>query len=614
MRSTFPHIKAFIKTIRKTSPKAVALLALIAAVATLTLVGTSPVTAKPSPALQNAPIVVTTLVDENDGVGVGTGTSLREAILAANAAAGDDEIVFTVTGTINLASELPALSSNVKIIGPGASALTVRREAVGRSLPFVRIFLIASGSTVTISGLTVSNGFHSVGGGIYNLGTLNVFDSTFTDNSSAITGGAIENEGELNVTNSTFYGNSTVFGGGGIRNSPIGATLNVINSTFYGNSAGGGAIQNQGNSSTANVTNSTFYGNTGGAISNSGGLLNVTNSTIAGNSARFFGGGIFTSNFTGALTNVLNTIIALNTAPSGPDVFGRFNSLGHNLIGKSDGSVGFTHGVNGDKVGTSASPLDPGLELDSSGGPVLKNNGGPTDTIALLCNSPAIDMGDNSVLGPPFSLTTDQRGLPRSVDGNGDSVPIVDIGAFELQQVALTLTCPANITAVASQGSCTSGGQQACQVVTFPAPAVEGNCPGATVTCSPASGSCLPPGTTTITCTATDVSGATASCSFTVTVFDVCLQDDSDPGAVLQFSSSTGDYRFCCDGVTYTGKGKVSQRGCVITLEHNAADRRVFAQVDKGVFRGTASLQSPPGSVRCAVIDRNTRNSSCTCQ
>src|SRR5262249_39691531 len=140
------------------------------------------------------------------------------------------------------------------------------------------------------------------------------------------------------------------------------------------------------------------------------------------------------------------------------------------------------------------------------------------------------------------------------------------------------------------------------------------NCPGVTTACVPPSGSCLPVGATTVTCTATDASGNTAMCSFSITVFDACLQDDSNPATVLLFNTATGDYRFCCQGVTYTGKGKVTRQVCIFTLEHNTLDRRVRGTVDKGVFRGNASIQSPPGRLRCNIFDGNTRDNTCACQ
>ena len=175
-----------------------------------------------------------------------------------------------------------------------------------------------------------------------------------------------------------------------------------------------------------NVTNSTLSGNSAtagvvGGIYNLG-TVNVTNSTLSGNSVTpgGLGGGI--ANF--STVNVKSSIIAGNTDAIGnPDVFGAFTSQGFNLIGKSDGSTGFTNGVNNDLVGTIATPLNPLL------GP-LASNGGPTMTLALLSGSSAIDQGMNT------GLLTDQRGFARTADQ-----PLIpnasdgtDIGAFELNQ------------------------------------------------------------------------------------------------------------------------------------------------------------------------------------
>jgi hypothetical protein len=168
-----------------------------------------------------------------------------------------------------------------------------------------------------------------------------------------------------------------------------------------------------------------------------------------------------------------------------------------------------------------------------------------------------------------------------------------------------SITCPANITAVTDQSSCNPAG--ACQTVTFTATATD-NCPGVTVACVPPSGTCFPTGTTTVTCTATDGAGNTATCSFTVTTFDVALQDDSDPSIILLWNSATGQYRFCCKGTTYTGVGKSKIQGCVFTLQHNSSDRRVLGRVDKTQHSGTASIQAPPGGTRCTITDRDTLN------
>jgi hypothetical protein len=117
---------------------------------------------------------------------------------------------------------------------------------------------------------------------------------------------------------------------------------------------------------------------------------------------------------------------------------------------------------------------------------------------------------------------------------------------------------------------------------------------------------------TTVTCTATDASGNTKSCSFTVTTFDVCIQDDGNPAIVLLFNSTTGQYVFCCDGTVYTGTGTVKKKGSLITLNHNPPDRRLTANVTLG-GTGNATLQSPPGTLRCVITDRDVTNNTCNC-
>jgi hypothetical protein len=180
----------------------------------------------------------------------------------------------------------------------------------------------------------------------------------------------------------------------------------LLGSTFSGNSAAsGGGIEND---STLTVTDCTLSGNSaasGGGIVNAG-TLTLTSSTIADNSASSFGSGIYGGGF--GMGSVRNTIVAGNTAPFGPDIAFGIPSQGHNLIGNGTNGTGFS--VT-DLVGTSTNPIDPLL------GP-LQDNGGPTQTMALLSGSPAIDAGDNT--GAP---TTDQRGFPRIVGS------AIDIGA-----------------------------------------------------------------------------------------------------------------------------------------------------------------------------------------
>ncbi|MBI3654219.1 MAG: HYR domain-containing protein [Acidobacteria bacterium] len=170
------------------------------------------------------------------------------------------------------------------------------------------------------------------------------------------------------------------------------------------------------------------------------------------------------------------------------------------------------------------------------------------------------------------------------------------------------ITCPPNKTAVTANPAATTA------VVNYAAPTVSDNCSGVGVVCTPASGTTFPLGTTTVTCTATDTSGNTATCSFTVTVFNLCLQDDGNPQNVVLANSQTGQYRFCCSGSVFTGQGTVRVTGGVYTIEHNPADRRVTIKLSAATNSGTASLQNPIGVTRCSITDRDIRNNSCSCQ
>jgi hypothetical protein len=111
-----------------------------------------------------------------------------------------------------------------------------------------------------------------------------------------------------------------------------------------------------------------------------------------------------------------NTIVAENTAAvSGPDIFGTVNAADHDLIGDGSGSTIIAN-LDGNLVGGNSKPvIDPRL------GP-LQDNGGPTQTLALLADSPAIGRGNNAK-----APATDQRGATR-IDEFGEAV---DIDAYE---------------------------------------------------------------------------------------------------------------------------------------------------------------------------------------
>jgi hypothetical protein len=395
---------------------------------------------------QAATITVTNTNDDGTG-------SLRAAIAAASPG---DTIVFALTypATITLSNTL-SITQNLTIQGPGASHLAISGNHA------VEVFSVGPGVIAALSRLTIEGGDDTtgsdVGGGIYNAGTLTLTNSTVSDNYSG-SGGGIYNAGTLTLTNTIVSSNLATVGGGvwnagtltitfstfsnyaeasgaGIWNG--GGTVTVSNSTFSDNAIDdfcGGGIDNQGGALT--VTNSTFsdnYASCGGGIENGGGALTVTNSTFSGNSADV-GGGI--DNCCGALT-VTNSTFSGNSATVGGGISGTVNlkntilansfsggncsgtaiSGGHNL--SDDASCDFT-GV-GDLNSTPAG-------LDPAG---LQNNGGPTQTIALLATSPAVDAIPLSPINyctltdGVTPVATDQRGVIRPQLQN------CDMGAYE---------------------------------------------------------------------------------------------------------------------------------------------------------------------------------------
>jgi CSLREA domain-containing protein len=408
----------------------------------------------PVPALA-AGIVVNSLADDEADDGECT---LREAIAAAD----------TDIASGAMPGECPAGAGADTITFNVSGTITLLGSDVLSSLFIFSSLTIDGGGAITISG---NNTQRARGVFFVVAGTVTLSGLTITAGSALPAGGGILNDGDLTVTNSTISGNTAPNDGGGITNRGL---LAVTNSTITGNSSHHGAgIRNIG---TATITNSTISGNTsanqGGGIYNDGGALTVTNSTISGNTAVNQGGGIFAD----AAETLRNAIVAGNTAPDGPDIIGSVDVASNTLDGDATDI------------------------LDPAG---LADNGGPTQTIALalVAGNPAVDAGDTATCAAAPVSGLDQRGQPRP--------SACDIGAYEAQPP--TIAAHADVSAAATSASGAA--------VTFTPPTgTDEQGDAATVACLPASGSTFAVGSTTVTCTATDAVGHTASGTFQVIV------------------------------------------------------------------------------------------------
>lgn len=293
-----------------------------------------------------------------------------------------DTITFAATlngKTIVLDNGLDVAKS-LTIEGPGAQLLTISGN---HKFPVFEINIQSEEiGSATISGVTITAGKNS----------------------------GIENYDNLTLTNCTISGNYSSYGGGGIANL-AGATLTLNNSTVSGNSTAasdaynvGGGIYNRG---TAILNNSTVSGNysaTAGGIHNLHSLT-LNNSTVSGNSAYAYGGGIYNESTLVVTNSIVSGNIHSNMrlGEAEDDIQGTFTNSGGNIIGETAAEI----------------RLSP-----------LANNGGATQTMAPLSDSPALNAGKFV----SSEQATDQRGdaRPHTVGA------VIDAGAVQITGNAST--------------------------------------------------------------------------------------------------------------------------------------------------------------------------------
>ena len=385
-------------------------------------------------------IVVTQGDDNGNGNFAANDLTLREAVRYATVGNQGQSVTNTIAFSAAVQSPINLQSSLTLGFASGTAPISLNLTIKGRQGLVVTdggdvAVFVVDAATVAISGLSITGGGGTAGGGIsvnsgtltltnvqvtdsnthgiYNRGKLSLANCVVSDNKEA----GLINLGTLTVTGSAISDNA----GGGIDNR---GTLTLNNSIVNGNVAmDGGGIYNSG---PATISNSTITGNTayqeGAAVFNAANSLKLVSTTVTANQAdtTYSGGITIAGGSVSAQNSILSGNFGLNTwADSTPrDVLGSLNSASsYNLIGLGGG---LSNGVNGNIVGVT----DPRLGA-------LKNNGGATATLSLLADSPAIDAGD-----PAYNLATsptvDQRGFSRLTDGNGDGVARIDIGAIEV--------------------------------------------------------------------------------------------------------------------------------------------------------------------------------------
>lgn len=249
------------------------------------------------------------------------------------------------------------------------------------------------GASIRRSDTAPSTRLIDVGGGFLTLNEIALENGKAGPGMYSIVGGAVLDRGQLVIMNSYLANNSAEYGGA-IFN-PGGPSARIYNSTFFANS--GGAIHSDG---ALDLYSNTFLDNTGGTAS----------AVRAVSYTSYLKINLFNNLFASS-----NASVPLCDIAAGSGIL----AVGGNLAGDNS--------CAGSGVTTYAA-------LKAITPPAY--NDGPTRNIALQVGSSAIDAGNATACQNANIAGRDQRGQPRFIDGNGDSVAQCDIGAFEYRTPA----------------------------------------------------------------------------------------------------------------------------------------------------------------------------------
>lgn len=357
--------------------------------------------------------------DTNPGDGkaadVAGAATLRAAVMESNASAGDDIITLgagvyqlSLAGNFEDQAATGDLDVTGNLIIRGVNAKTTFID--GGALD--RIFHVFAGAKLTLENLTIQNGAAFDGGGIFNEGTLTLRNVNVINNDAFNQGGGVYNTGTFTAIGSSISENTAGSRGGAINNLGTVVLTSTTLSTNYAVSRGGG-----------------YYGE--GSFG-----ATMVNVSIVSNEAGSRGGGTMAESSTSTKIgnsilerNATDAIVPLTSASTGKDMFGGVLSLGFNRIESLDARYGTAAAaglLSTDKFGRDATPLADATNVlqyaagNGVGFHALKPGGG------------AVDAGSNALYpATPLVSQNDAIGNPRLIEGNGDGVVTIDLGAVE---------------------------------------------------------------------------------------------------------------------------------------------------------------------------------------
>lgn len=479
---------------------------------------------------------------------------------------------------------------NINFLG---KAITVVSEAGpdvtiidGNQADTVVMFVSGEGAASVIKGFTIRNGFATSntfngGGGILiSASAPTVMDNVITNNGASSNGGGIS-VGGISVGAAPKIANNKIINNKACNGAGIASTFSspiIQNNLISGNKhdfciggVGGGGILIGGESSAQIIGNTISNNSTGpgGGISlfASGPTL-IRDNVISGNQATAEGGGIDISNSSPAL--IINNLIIGNKAGAGGGISwsSHPDSIINNTIAYNDSPRGSAFLVNATQPQTHifnnilvAKPGQSAIFCDISPG-----------TNPFIINSNNVF----SLQGAAYEGDCpDQTGIR----GNISADPLFVNPASDYHLRADSPSIDAGDNTAANLPDKDIDGNPRIR---------DGNKDGIPIVDMGAYEFSMP--------------------------FDTCIQDDSS-GSILRINTSTGDYQFTnCSGLTIDGKGSLTRKGNILSLQHMTSDRRVTVKLDGGVNKATASIQMLAQGLTLTIMDRNTTNNTCSCK